>query len=623
MANRYWNPSGNANWGDANVWAETDGGDPTGVATPTSSDDVYFTSTNVYNCTIAALAYCKSLDFTGGTGYTGNFVFNNSLAPYGNVTFNSGMTISGTTGGIGFRASANITTNTKNIPVFVSAYSSGVTVTLQDDLTCLYISANGTQTINPNGNSVTCTGLSSQIGLNISGNFNNFNITGNNSQLCGYSFYSNFTVNGTLTINGNSGVNRLLIKSNTLGTQRTLTAATISVTNADFQDIKGDGEGSWDLSAITGGSGDCGGNSDITFTTADDWYWHVDTGNVSDYSKWYTETNGGGSQMASTRVPLPQDTLHFDSNSFDSGSKTITQNMSRIGSIDFTGATNTPTFTTSTTASVFGSITLISGMVLTSSANDYTFEGRGNYTLDSGGLTWSKKLVVSVFTGTLTLAGDLIIGGTDKELQITSGTFSAVNGGNNYNVTCGGFYNSTNATVYMGSGTWEINGRYGRWVCASGTTLYCGISTIKATGTLAVNFEFTGGSHTYYNMWNATTGAYVFNFTGNNIFNDFKIDAGRTVKFANSTTTTVNTFTALGTSGSHITLSNTSSTTHATLKKAGGGVISDCDYVDSTYLTGSPDNTWYMGANSTNTDCTNMYTSAPVTTNTTNFFHFF
>jgi hypothetical protein len=52
------------------------------------------------------------------------------------------------------------------------------------------------------------------------------------------------TVTNNLVINGNSGVNRLLVKSDTLGTQRTITAATVSITNADFQDIKGAGAGS-------------------------------------------------------------------------------------------------------------------------------------------------------------------------------------------------------------------------------------------------------------------------------------------------------------------------------------------------------------------------------------------
>lgn len=82
------------------------------------------------------------------------------------------------------------------------------------------------------------------------------------------SFYlaSNITVTGTLNLNGNSATNRLLVFSSTLGTAITLTAANVSVTNADFRDITGAGAGSWDLSAITGLSGDCGGNSGITFT---------------------------------------------------------------------------------------------------------------------------------------------------------------------------------------------------------------------------------------------------------------------------------------------------------------------------------------------------------------------
>ncbi len=48
--------------------------------------------------------------------------------------------------------------------------------------------------------------------------------------------------------------------------------------------------------------------------------------------------------------------------------------MPRIGGCNWTGATNTPTWTTSTDCSVFGSITLISGMTLTGSTNTYTME---------------------------------------------------------------------------------------------------------------------------------------------------------------------------------------------------------------------------------------------------------
>jgi hypothetical protein len=68
-------------------------------------------------------------------------------------------------------------------------------------------------------------------------------------------------------VNGNSATNRVLVFSGTLGTPRTITAANVSVTNADFRDITGAGAGNWNLSAVSGGSGDAGGNSGITFTT--------------------------------------------------------------------------------------------------------------------------------------------------------------------------------------------------------------------------------------------------------------------------------------------------------------------------------------------------------------------
>src|SRR3990167_8063875 len=91
MADRYWNPAANANWADASVWALTDGG-TADQATPTSSDDVFFTSTNVYNCTVAATANCKSLSTTGGTGYTGTLSGTAGLTiGVGNFTLGSGV----------------------------------------------------------------------------------------------------------------------------------------------------------------------------------------------------------------------------------------------------------------------------------------------------------------------------------------------------------------------------------------------------------------------------------------------------------------------------------------------------------------------------------------------------
>jgi len=81
-------------------------------------------------------------------------------------------------------------------------------------------------------------------------------------------------VNGLLTINGYNAANyRLLIMSGTIGTSRTIqvnTGGIVSISNVDFRDmyLRNIDANPYDASAIMGGSGDCGGNTGITFTPA-------------------------------------------------------------------------------------------------------------------------------------------------------------------------------------------------------------------------------------------------------------------------------------------------------------------------------------------------------------------
>jgi len=130
------------------------------------------------------------------------------------------------------------------------------------------------------------------------------------------------------------------------------------------------------------------------------------------------------------------------------------------------------------------------------------------------------------------------------------------------------------------------------------------------TSTIKCTWNFTWNSEIFYNVelnWTTQT------IDWSNTFNDLKISAWATVKFTNATNTTVTTFTALWTSWSHITLSNSSWTTHATLTKTWGWKISGCDYVDATYLTGSPWWTWYIWDNSSVTNCDYIYAVTTVT----------
>lgn len=75
---------------------------------------------------------------------------------------------------------------------------------------------------------------------------------------------------GTLNVDGNSNLNRFLLTSDTLGSSfnLVLTGVTISgCSNSEFRDIAF--TGSPDFSSITGGSGDCGGNSGATWNAYD------------------------------------------------------------------------------------------------------------------------------------------------------------------------------------------------------------------------------------------------------------------------------------------------------------------------------------------------------------------
>lgn len=471
----------------------------------------------------------------------------------------------------------------------------------------------GTSTINCSavtsfrggGNTFYNVNLSSSSGSGIqpitgANTFNNLTINGSSNYTFGVSLGSDQTVNGIFTANGNSSTVRLLVKSDTFGTSRTITAASATGSNVDFQDITGAGVASWDLSAITGLSGDAGGNTSITFTTADTQYWIGDTGNWSDSTKW-SLTSGGGN---TGRVPLPQDDIVFDANSFSSASQTITGNMYRLGkNITFAGdgsgaVLNTPTFLlNSVPNTIYGSLTFVSDMDVTSSQS-LSLESRSSSTLTTAGNALSS-LNINAFSGVYTLGDGLDVG--NNTLTLNYGTFDA----NDFNVNAGYFVSSgsNTRTLNMGSGVWELirGGTVWNLSTTTGLILNEETSTIKFTDTSSDSKYFQGGDQTYYNFWSdgdtSTGGLYI---NGSNTFNDFK-DTGvvaHNIAFYNGTTQTVSTFNVSGTLGNLITLNSDNNSDTFALVKSGGGTISS-DYLDIQHSVATPADTWYAGLNST------------------------
>ena len=252
MADRYWIATSAGNWSDTANWSDTDGGSG-GSSVPTSSDDVYFTSTANGDCTLTATSSAAVLDFTGGTGYTGTISGGtNYIFFYGDVTLNSGMTW-----------------DINNIRV----YTNGIVIT--------------------------------QNGIPFKGLLQlRENITSDGT----FIFYGNsVTDRGRIITVATTASSR---------PARTITASNVDIKHTDFFNIKGAGDSDWDFTSMDEfeDNGDLGENQDITFQNFNCYYVSgAEDGLWSDSTKWMTTS--GGSTLR--RIPLAQDTAIIDTNSFD------------------------------------------------------------------------------------------------------------------------------------------------------------------------------------------------------------------------------------------------------------------------------------------------------------------
>ena len=551
------------------------------VSTSTTQQTIATGGKNICRISISGVgsSYILSDAFTNGTSGSIN-VYAGTFNTNGQTVISSGGFSSGDSTAKTITLGASTLTvhswNISNTPPTLNAGSSTITV-----------NGNGAN-FGGGGltyNAVALTALSNNIlGVNT---FATLTRTGTALKTGVFNIYDNQTVTGTLTINGNSAINRMLVQSSATGTPATITAATWSVTNTDFKDITGAGAGSRNLSAITGGSGDCGGNSGFTFTTA-----ATQTANGTTSFSWSDSTRW------TSRVPLPQDDVVI--NIAFGTSQTLTMDMPRLGrSIDFTGTTWTTALTLamSTATSIFGSLTLVAGLTQ-SGTSTYTFGGRSTYTLNTAGNTLSRNITFNAPSGTLTLGSNLTLG-TTNQLLITSGTFSV--SASNY-VISAGLLTLSGGTLTLGTATHLITGASATSWDAMGGTLNANTSTIKFTDTSTTAITFVGGGKTYNNVWfsrGASTGDITISET--NTFNDFQDTgtAAHSLLFTTGTTQTVTTFSVSGSSASaRITLNSTTTGTHA-LVKSGGGTIS-CDFLNIQHSVATPSSTWYAGNNSVN-----------------------
>jgi hypothetical protein len=423
---------------------------------------------------------------------------------------------------------------------------------------------------------------------------NNLTLNGDPTQQTTFLVTVSLTVVGTLTIAGTATKRVKLCNKYNTGSSVNVSSGAVVASYANFNDINALGLANWNLAGITGGSGDCGGNTGITFTAPTSQHWiSASGGNTSDVTKW------------TSRVPLPQDDIYFDC-AFGTA-QTINFDITDIGrNIDFTGATWTTSLTTSLTGgSIFGSLTLIAGLTWGVDGNYFLFRGRGNHTININGATFDRSINICE-GGTYSLSGNSVLS-TGRTIYVNYGRLHTYNGTTQYNLTAYQINANSGATqgyVDFGQGTHTLTATQGLSPSGVGNIIADQATlkfTYQGTGTLT----FNGAGRTYKKVW-FTRGALVGTtiITGSNTFETLKFDTtvGNVLAFYRLTTQTMKFFDVKGTAGNLVTLTS-DNTQNWYLVYSGLDMIRGCDYLNIQYCIAtpaSPTDTWYAGTHSVN-----------------------
>jgi hypothetical protein len=608
MADRFW-VGGNGNW-DATTttnWSDTSGG-AGGASAPTSADDVYFDAGSdaggAFTVTIGTGAVCRditasSLDFvmtlagSAAWAISGSLTFpaTNLTRTYtGAITFNATTTgktittngVQPTTGAITFNGIGGEWT-------LGSALTTGGAITL----------TNGTLDVSASNFTITCTSwtktggtLNEQLGTfslsaasstfaggtdtyynvtftneaagthTITGanTFNNLTFTSLAATgIRNISVNANQTINGTLTFGtANTAIRRMFVRSDVVGTPRTITAATVAtLADVDFRDIVGAGLGTWSGTRL----GNCGGNTGITFDAGKDVYWTGTIGGQTTSALW--ALTAGGTPDANN-FPLAQDTAIFDDTIQATRTLNNTDGNFNFGTFDFSAVTNAIFWQIASSLSFYGDIILSNSVTPITSAF-IAFSGASNQTVTSAGRTFTQNIAINKPAGTSFILGDALT--SNLGFTLGQGTLDL----NNFDLTCLTFIsNNTNTrSIAFGTGKIVVTGNATTVLAINNATnfTYTGSGIFEfnysgSTGTRNIFYaSFTGQSENNSPVINITNGtdivslvfAKTLNFTGFSgtlstdtlfIYKDITLSSGMTFS---STTNQINFLGTLGT----------------------------------------------------------------------------
>ena len=343
----------------------------------------------------------------------------------------------------------------------------------------------GSQTFNNVNFTSTGTGTTTITGANT---FANLNQSSTTSAIRVVVFSANQTVTGTLTLGAaNTAVLRTIVRTDAIGTQRTLTVATIAtLADVDFQDIVAAGaSGTWSGTRL----GNCTNNSNITFDPGKTVYWNLAGAQNWNATGWAASS---GASPAVNNFPLAQDTAVFDDTGAVTGTITIQVawmlpaiNIQKTGAMTLASGTQAPR--------IFGGVTLQAATV-TTGTGAWTYAAYGvTSTFTSNGATFTAPLTINAPTGGITLA-DAFTQPSTVTTTLTAGTLNLAS----YTLSAGLFTSAGTNTLAFGTGNITLTG-VGTIFTGSTTTTVTGTPQIICTNSSASARTLTPGAVTEAN----------------------------------------------------------------------------------------------------------------------------
>lgn len=355
--------------------------------------------------------------------------------------------------------------------------------------------------------------------------FNNLTYTARAAAGIGAAIFENSvtnTINGTLTLgSGTTGVARLFVRSQNIGTTTTLSVATLTApTDIDFRDIIASGASSpWSGTRLGNGLG----NSNITFGAGVNKYWNLAAGGNWNAAAWATSSGGA---VATANFPLAQDTAIIENTGLNT-SATITLNGSyQIGTLNFSSRSNAATFATGTTSpSICGDYVLSSAITVSGTGALQFTKQNGTATITSAGKTFTQPVIINAPSGTVRIDGNLTLDFI-RIFTLTQGTLDLTNGGaGNHTLSTGSFSSTNSNTRAITFGTGNItltNNGVNIFNMPTATNFtYTGTPTINATysgstgtRTIQAGQLASGGAESNALNFNISAGSDIFSIGG-------------------------------------------------------------------------------------------------------------